>query len=328
MKIKYLKIIIINILILILLFLLFNYFVYKFLYNCIEYNQSVKNNRPFSFKRQEISFDRIKEIYDIRKPVGLEYNSPAIIIFGCSYAYGYLLEENQTFGYKLSQRLKRPVYNLGSSGISPQFDLIRIRNHDIDNILKKTEYVIIVTIGDHALRVHTNSNGFPDEYIWPRYDKKGNKLVLHKSHFPIIEGSYLYKYIEKRFFNFLMKTEIEFVQDYIFDYVKLHYETIRNEIHKINPNIKIIILLYYDQPDRELFLNSPRWKELEDEGFIFIDLKKELPVMFNKYDYRIPGDGHPNERAWEKTTDLIINKLKIIKKEDNEDLNQNNNITH
>lgn len=45
--------------------------------------------------------------------------------------------------------------------------------------------------------MRTYSNGYPLDYLWPRYIKKNGELVLNKSFCPIIEGSYLYKYSQK-----------------------------------------------------------------------------------------------------------------------------------
>ena len=58
---------------------------------------------------------------DFRKPQGLEYakndkaTSP-IILLGCSFNYGYGLDENGTFQAFLAHQTKRPVYNLSLIG--------------------------------------------------------------------------------------------------------------------------------------------------------------------------------------------------------------------
>ncbi len=264
-----------------------------------------------------MDYESSKEIYVIREPVGEEYNKNAILIFGCSYGYGFLLKPEQTLGNKLSEKLHRPVYNFSSPGQSPQFALMRIRSHEIDDIIKKSDYVIYVLIGEHAWRIYTNSNGFLTDYIWPKYDikktKNNVKLTMHKYHLPFIEGSYLYKYIQKLFYaRFLMKCKNKYIQDFLFDNLKIHLLTIQKELKSINPNIKMIIISFHDNKDTELVMASPRWKEMQQEDIIVIDTAEYLPEYYESEDYIIPNDGHPSELTWTKLVKILTNDLKLI----------------
>ncbi len=320
---KKLLLIFINVIILVSLCFLLNWVIYKYFYNSIEYNLQNSNEISYSLKRYNMDYDKIKEIYSIRKPVGLKYNNESIMIFGCSYAYGFLLEEKQTLAYKLSELLKRPVYNYASPGQSPQFAILRIRSHELDNVIKNSKYAIYVVIGEHVWRVHVNSGGFKPEYVWPRMivknvinkDAKGKRkkeqtLVHYWAKFPDIEGSYIVKYVKKIWFaKILTPMNNKFVQNYMFDFIKLHFLTIQKELKEINPDIKMIIIVYNDEKETELFSHSQRWNEFEKEGIIVVDLNKEIPYVS---EYRIPNNGHPSELAWNEITKLMVKKLKVI----------------
>ena len=51
-----------------------------------------------------------------RKPDNENFKNPPILLFGCSFAYGEYLAQNQTFSYKLSKLLNSPVYNRAIPG--------------------------------------------------------------------------------------------------------------------------------------------------------------------------------------------------------------------
>ena len=310
---KWFLIIISNLTVIIIMLLVLNYIAYKYLYPRLE-AKALNNSMEFIVSDKYIQENNLEELNpEYREPVGLDYKNGNILIFGCSYAYGYKLPMKETFQYKISERLKRPVYNYSSPGQAPQFALMKIRSHTIDDIIKKSDYAVLVTISEHIWRVHCNSGGFPLEYAWPRYDVKNNKLVYHIPRFSIIETSYLYKYIRKLFFaGILSRSKSQIARNYLFDLIKLHYIEIKNDLEKINPNIKVVIIVYAERPYLDWFVFSERWKELEEEGFTVIQVNKYIPQLRGKKEYMIPNDGHPTGKAWTEITELITDKLKAM----------------
>lgn len=302
-----------NILFLIILLFCADYIVYKFFYppmedGCFDYDSL------FTIGKKVLDKNNFEELYNpYREVAGKNFQNRNIIIFGCSYAYGHMLQENQTFHYKLSQHLKRPVYNYAYPGESTQFALMKIQSHSVDNIIKKSDYAILITIGEHIWRLHANSNGYPHELTWPRYEKKGDNLVFHKTRVPIIEASYVYKYLRKLLYARILSTcSSKYIQNYLFDFMKLHYIEIKKELEKINPDIKIIIIPYLDSYGFDWFIFSDRWKELEEDGFIIVKVDNYIPNL-RDIEYIISeNDGHPSEKAWTEITDLLCNKLKIF----------------
>lgn len=312
---KVLKVISINLIVIFIVFNIINWIVYRYFYfpvNNMEYSPKIY---PYRIQKHLLDDKTRERFYPLRKFVGIDegYKKKAIIMFGCSYGYGHKIEDKDTFHYKLSHILKRPFYNYSSSGESTQFALMDIQSHKLDDVIKNSDYCILVTIGEHSWRIHTASNGYHFDYVWPRYDIKNGKLVFHKPKSKIIEGSYIYKFLQKKYYaKYLVSNKSQQVQDYLFDCMKLHYETIGNELHKINPKIKVIIIVYQDSIDNDSFIFNPRWKELEDEGFIVVNVKNHLPFL-RDIDYVISEtDGHPSSKAWDAIIDLMVNKLKVI----------------
>ena len=76
--------------------------------------------------------------------------------------------------------------------------------------------------------------------VWPRFDKKNNVLVQHEYKCPIFEESYLVRYLRKRLFTYLLSVDNTLIQNFFFDFIKLHFVSIRDELKIINPNIKMI----------------------------------------------------------------------------------------
>ena len=73
-------------------------------------------------------------------PEGLNYKKKPIILFGCSYAYGYQLEREQTLTYKLAQNAKIPVYNRAFTGWGIQHMLYQSKIEKLYEILPEPEY--------------------------------------------------------------------------------------------------------------------------------------------------------------------------------------------
>lgn len=98
-------------------------------------------------------------------------NNPSIVIFGCSFAYGQYLKQNQIFSYKLSQALNCPVYNRARSGMGLNFMYYQTTKDSFYNEIPKPDTVIYVMIDDIFRRMYTTMFGLNDiEYVL-RYKK-------------------------------------------------------------------------------------------------------------------------------------------------------------
>lgn len=279
----------------------------------------------FTLKRIPFDYDewdKNRQLWDrskqIRPIFGKKYNKKGFVLFGCSYAFGAKLKDSQTFAYKLSQLTKRPVYTLAVSGTSLQFSIMDVQGNKYNDYIKNSDYAIYIPISEHLWRIVTHCGGqFTSDIVWPRYDNNNGKLVFHKCKYPFIEGSYIYRSVQKSILVNLLVKKNNYVFNKMFDLYKMHIELLNSELKKRNPNIKLVILVYRDGGPSYFpeFITTKRWKEIEDMGITVIsaeDLGRRADIRFNRIPkYSIPNDGHPSEAAWNLITPLFVKKLNI-----------------
>lgn len=316
---KILKIIIINIIVFFVVVFILNFFAFMY-FKKLDYYKDTKFSlirHQFDYSIWADSWYGKNSPFHFREPLGTQYKKPGITLFGCSYMYGSPLPVEKTFAYKLSQTTHRPVYNLATPGSSTQHALLEIESGRFDNIIKKSDYAIYMPIGEHGWRIKTFSNGYPLEYVWPRYVNKNGKLVFYKPIFPIIEASYLNKYITKKFWTSLAYSDNKIIIDKMFNLMILHIQTMDKELKAINPNIKLVILIYPDDDDMIGPLDYKRWKTLENDGIIVLDSRKlvnsdsSISIDIGEKEYRVPVDFHPNEKAWNLLTPKVVQELNL-----------------
>lgn len=330
--IKTFKLILINILIFILLFFLSEYIVYFF---CIKTNP-VGDNPPQKFhyllRNPDIYIDDISNFFNGksnnsfgRLPVGQEYNTTPITLFGCSYAFGQGLEPNQTFGYKLSELLKRPVYNRAVPGQSFQEMYYQSSNKNFYRQVPPCDTVIYIMMTDNIRRLYTNifDMNVLGNYFMLHYDIKDGQLIYQDYSNPImnfIKSLYIVKLLHLKF-TYLYVTNPKNQQKIADDTVLYFTETRKNLENKWKKKIKFYILFYQDK-----FLYSDLLKEkLEYNGFRVVELYKLTKENINSDKYKIQNDVHPNEAAWDLITPLFI---EFMQKDENsekysETLNKN-----
>ena len=311
---KIIKLIIINFLIIFLFLFIFDVIAYLLFKN--EAGNPYKD-APFSIVRYQFDYNKWKNEwygegtpFHFRPYTGTEYKKGGIVLFGCSYMYGSPHPFEKTLAYKISHETKRPVYNLAVPGSSTQHALMQIESHDYDDIIKSSDYAIYMPIGEHLWRIKTFSSGYTLNFVWPRYVEKNGKLVFYRPLFPMIESSYLFKYLYRKYWISLFNKNSEKTSEKMFNLMKLHLQTINEELHKINPNIKFVVLLYPDS-EKEYDLNYNQYKRLEKDGIIVLDVRKMVPQDINiaSAEYRVEDDGHPTIEAWDMIRPQIVSQL-------------------
>lgn len=239
-----------------------------------------------------------------RKPNGLNYKTSPIVIFGCSYAYGDNLNANQTFDYKLSKLLKRPVYNRALNGQGLGFMYFQSLNDNFYKEVPPADTVFYIMMDVHYRRMLINKFDPIEDFIIPNYDynyavdkltpKSYNKL------FTFINGSY-----------FLSTMRMVYVNSYIQNpknWKKLAYQTLahiektKEELEKHwNKKIKFNVIFYNMEDD---ILE----KKLNEKGIKTINLYNltNEDLSSTPYVYK----NHPSEEAWDLLTPLIIEEAK------------------
>ncbi len=277
-----------------------------------------KNNLKFSsvsaLKRTNFSVENLMN-YDYREPSGLNYkNKKSIIIFGCGYAEGVDLNDNQTFEKKLSDYLKVPVYNRGIGAGFIQHAILQVQSGKIDDIIKNSSTVIYIIANKiDFIRLKTYpSNLFDPQFVYskelyPVLQDKDDNLVFINSKFPSVSGNIFSRLITKVFY----KNFYEKIYSDLEELTIIHLEKLNEELKKLNPNIKLVVLMYCDLYKDMNKLNN----DLEREGITVLyvtSLSKLAQDELLSDEYQTKKYKHPNEKVWNLLTPAIAKELKKL----------------
>ncbi len=318
--IKLIKIICVNFIILIFVFILLefvSYYVDIFQYkkdNIIPYGYTTFWNSNLNLDIYNLN-DRICKSnnsnecsdYYFRLPAGINYNTNPILVFGCSYAYGSYLNTSQIFSSKLSDILKRPVYNMAMPGQGLSFMYYQVsHNNDFYKIVPALDTVFYIMISDHYRRMLLNKFSPLANKVIPHYnyDKRHNELKLEKYNlwFSFVNSSYLYSNLSS-FYAIHSAKERKNI-DKLNKHVVLYFIKTREILEKKwNKKIKFTIVLYDFHSDSLI-------KLLENNNFVVMSAKDLTNENLLSEKYYMKNNGHPTEEAWDLLTPLIIDKAK------------------
>jgi len=230
---------------------------------------------------------------DFREPINLKSKNLPIIIFGCSFAFGENLNDNETFGANLAKLTNRPVYNYGISGSSIQHFLALLENKDFSNI-KNPEYIIYVYMVDHMRRMYSKFYDSYNPQCYFRYIYKNNELKIDDKN-----DISLYSFRKLRCFLFeLMTKDIKNRNKNMLIFSK-YIEKANSIIKEKFPNAKFIVYVYEDTMNYD-------WKTIENMG---------IKVVKNIDDKRVWSmktyDAHPSAEAWKYYTPIFIKEAGI-----------------
>ena len=247
-----------------------------------------------------------------REPDGLEYkNKVPIIVFGCSYAYGLYLNNNQTFSYKLAHILKRPVYNRALPGAGIQQMYYQTKDNGCREFLKTIPYsdtVIYIMLDDHYKRMFKNYAFVSLPYMIHTYSYKNGKFISNNNEFiNFLKSSYTVKHFNNLLINNFINNPKN--SDKITDIAVKYFEITKNELEKqYGKKIKFYVILY----DTLNFLyEDSLTKKLKSKGFIVISTKQLTDENLNMPQYMMKDNFHPKEEAWDLLIPLIIKKLNL-----------------
>jgi len=314
MKIKkFLKIFFINILLLAIFF---------FIYEIISVSILCK---LWSYIGVDLSKEKLSYFFPLKEKINedfyefrpVEYKKGKklpIVIFGCSYAYGISLEENETLSYQLSNYTNRTVYNKGVAGGGAGSMLYFLQNPEFKKEIPDAECFIYVFMPDHIRRVYTNSIEWFHKYLRASYYISNNgdlkEMKLNKLKFLLFStATYrLYSYIYSNKFMYDSKNEYNL-------FFRILEES-NNVIKKEYPNSKFVILVY-DNYDKFYSLTLEREEELFNkfakENNIKVLYTKNMSIGKEIIDgkYYAADKLHPGKKAWEKLVPEISKELNL-----------------
>lgn len=238
-----------------------------------------------------------------RLPEGLKFKKKKpIVLFGCSYAYGYGLEDKQTFAHKLALRTKRTVYNRSFPAWGIQHMLYQAKLPSLYEKIPEPGYVIYVYMHDHLRRLYLYSfaswNILNEEFDI-RYKDINGKLVEMTNSNPLLNqikrlytaNTLQHWYVQKFAIKDLNRS---------YDLAIQHFVEAKDEMQKHWKNTKYVILVYDD-----INFDDEIKKELKQNGFIVMDISEFAASS------KFITNRNPNEAAWNSIVPKVVKELKL-----------------
>lgn len=306
------KILLTNLILILLLFIIAEGISYGILYNKYkndikEYNHITGHKSIFPLSYQKVTQAAEGNLFEGLRPEELrDKNKRPIILFGCSYTYGYGLNENQTFSRKLADYTGRTVINRGRSGTGIPFMYFQLTNPNIiEKLPKDAEYIIFTLIPDHFPRLFRYRNFVLTGDHTLRYKIQNDKLVMEKLILKPLHSLFtailLEEYIAEQNYKKSLPDNALFTK-------------LINESHKIIknkfPNSKFVILYYKYNADEQAD-NAVRNYTKNNKDIILIEADKEAPEILKDQKYWLSDNIHPSEEAWDIIIPIIAKKLNI-----------------
>lgn len=239
---------------------------------------------------------------------------PRIWIFGCSYTYGWLLNDNDTYPWLLQEKLKNyEITNFAVSGygtLQPYLQLKKALKHH-----EPPEIVILGYCSFHEKR-NTIERKWKKEHSYidrdipfkvpcARFDKSG-KLVfdfdsMYYRGFPFSESSAIMKVIENRY---------NIWHDRKLNSRKVTHEILGrlNELCIESGTLFILAGLHEGMGTKETLRNC------EKLGMTTVDISVDRSPQ-SPENYHYPFDSHPSALANQKYADklhLFLNQKKLV----------------
>ena len=157
-------------------------------------------------------------------------------------------------------------------------------------------------IDDHVRRMYSSSC-MGDYVAQPIYKlNKEGYMKMHRDYYPSIRQFYTFYYFNNLIYNYFLKNNLNHNNMYIVAYLK----TIRDEIQKIYPHIKIVLYVY-DNSKAKIYSEL-----LKNDQIIVIGTKDITDIDLYNSEYRISeNDSHPNALAWDIVVPAISKKLDL-----------------
>lgn len=256
------------------------------------------------------SFDEFVQNYKYRDCIIPNSKKRPILIFGCSFAYGWNLEKEQSISYKLAKTTKRSVYNRAISGAGLQYMLYMLQHNNIEKEVKDPEYILYIFIENHIYRLSRPYFGPTEPVIEVLYKNENGKLKEYRNKFYQLGRSTIFRTLSSNYNHYLYRHT---TADKSFDAIKTYFLESNSIIKKKFPNSKLVILLYetYEPPrDYSIYYNK-KWKELKDAGIIVLDTYSMTGKHLNQFEYCISKDVHPNEKAVDMVVQSLVKNLNL-----------------
>ena len=311
---KIYKILLINIIIFIILLIcaeLISHHVLlkKYEQDIIAFNNVANNGIQTGLKYNRAFVpDRKMLLSGLRPSHSVKTDKKPIIMFGCSYTYGFGLEENETFAEKLSGYTHRTVINRGKSGTGITYMFYQLSDDKvIKSLPKDAEYVFFNLIPDHFPRLFRYRSWVLSGEQLLRYKIRNNKLEQDKIRFPLLHSLFTAIVVEEYLCN-KNSSDMEGMKNLV---IKLFSES--DKLIKENFKDAKFVILYIKNPFDKYDTYDSLLEDIQktDSSIKIIDISKELPYLTEDEKYWLEDNSHPSSLLWDEVIPLVQQKLKL-----------------
>ena len=229
-------------------------------------------------------------------------NANNIVWFGCSFAEGAGLNDNQTPCYKISELTGKSCINKAKGATGAQFMYYQINDDKIMDDAKTADFIIYTFIWNHIQRLYNYQvNPLIDMFNLRYKIIDGNLVDITPQFNPLYSSFFVKRILNKIVFEQAKQESYNFR---LFN--KIMKETY-NISQKRYPNSKFIFIEFPELSKKEL--PDYEVKELESYGIKVIRVK-DIIGNIDIYDpkYWLPDNIHPTEQAWDLILPIIVEK--------------------
>lgn len=249
-------------------------------------------------------FDYARFKREMRPPTYINSKKRPLLFFGCSYMYGWGLNQDQLLPTKIAKLSNRTTYNRGIAAAGTQHMYYQLKNDDFYKEVPDAEYIFYTFIYDHLNRLYKYQLAFFGKEIGLRYEIKNEKLQEIQPIFTPFYSLYTVKRIQADIEQKKLANEDETFNLFL---TLLKESMKQTKIHY--PKSKFVILLYKDPWGKEL--NTDQINLIKKEGFIVIDAEKLVGHELLSKQYRLEDDDHPSEKAWNEVAPKLVKTLNL-----------------
>lgn len=212
-------------------------------------------------------------------------NSKPIVVFGCSFAYGIFLPDEDKVSARLADETGRIVYNRAMCAQGVQYLIYLLQDENFYKITPEPEYAVYIYINDQIRRLYMECNPWYKSSFY-ELDKNGNLSLIENPlyyTFPMV-------FVRARKYIKYDKDDISFMNK--------HFIYAKQLADKHWKNTKWIILSYNKLNDKKCY---QEFSKLEKYGFKVVYAEEFVPDDFwTNLKYRISqNDYHPTKEAWQ-----------------------------